>query len=311
MKVAIKDFEDFLFNKNLKKRTVEQYVYYFLNFSLIGKKFNQMTVNKFLSSPSNKNSVARSFLVNFKKFLILNYRELGLSTEERLEIAEVEIPELTGRKKQRLIHPLTEEQVLGLEKYLKEEKYKLQLLLSFYGGLRIGELLKIQIVSFNWEEWKKDMAQYGECRVYGKGNKEGIAFFPPWLMKRIARFIRMGNFKSLSSYIFLNKVENLENINFENRKVAWNTVLKKAGIAAGLTKLNSEGKPIKETVVHPHRLRHSFGFHLKTIRKLDIRDIQELLRHSSISSTQIYTKVEKGYLKERLKGSDSLATIQS
>ena len=57
----------------------------------------------------------------------------------------------------------------------------------------------------------------------------------------------------------------------------------------------------KETVVHPHRLRHSLGGNL--IKKgMDIRLIKDILRHKSIRSTEIYTQLDKETLKEKYMG---------
>lgn len=299
MILNINKFEDWLINKNLSRVTIESYLYYFVAFS-IHKSFTQININDFLSKKQHKNGVARAFLRNLRKYLMTNYKECGMNSEERIEVAEIEIPTITGRRKERLIKPLTEEQVLDLEKQFQDEKEKLQLLMSYYGGLRIGELYKIQVGSFNWSEWKKNIQHVGECRVYGKGNKEGLAFFPSWLMKRIAKYIRTQSFPSLSSYLFLKDIESIEGIKIEHRYTTWEKKLKKAGIQAGITHLNSQGNIIQETKVHPHKLRHSWGHYLKNVKKVDIRNIQEILRHSSISSTQRYTYTDKSHLKEIL-----------
>lgn len=294
-------FEDWLTNKNLKDQTIRNYLYYFHKFVPYYQSFTQVNVSKFLSEKGNRNINARAFIWNLRKFLMVHYKELGLNQEARIEISEVEIPAQTGRTKQRLVKPLTEEQILEIEKYFVNEKEKLQLLMSYYGGLRLGELFKIRVSSFNWEEWKKDPSQLGECRVYGKGDKEGIALFPPGLMRRIARYIRSANFASLGSYIFLKNLESLEGINLINRTSIWQKKLKKAAINAGIIKFDTNGKIIDDTNVHPHKLRHSWGYHLRNVKNMDIRDIQEVLRHSSITSTQIYTYADKSRLKELLK----------
>lgn len=304
MKIPLDLFVGWLKSKNLKARTIEEYVYYFNKF-VPYPNFSQETISKFLSKKENMNGVARSFLINFQKFLMRNHVQLGISKDEKMEIAEVELPTLSGKKKLRLIKPLTIDQVLLIEKFLPDEKEKLKLLLSFYGGLRHGELLKIQVLSFNWLEWKKDMSQWCECRVFGKGDKEGIAFFPPEATKRVASFIREKNFPSLSSYIFLDrKVEDLSKINIRNRQSQWTAKIKKAAIEAGIVQFNSEGKVIEETDVYPHKLRHSWGYHLRNVKGLDLREIQEILRHSSLDSTQIYVYLDKKEIKDKLKASD-------
>lgn len=300
MKICVNDFRNWMKNRNLKEATIRGYVFLFLSFDNQYQFFDQESVNKFLASKKNVHPKTRGFLMNLKKFLMANYKELGLTREKRIEISEVELPEFSGRPKQRLINPLSEEQVKQLENYLPTEERKLQLFMTYYGGLRIGELQKIKILSFNWEDWKKDMTQLGECRVYGKGDKEGIAFFPPWLMKRIAAYIRSRSFPSLSSYLFVKNSKDPNNTVLPIYMWGWHTDLRAAGVKSGITKLNEEGKIIEETKVNPHRLRHSWGAHLHNVKKLDIRDIQEILRHSSISSTQIYTHVDKSQLKKTL-----------
>ncbi len=296
MNIPIDRFEEWLWNKGLKERTVEDYIYYFNKFNY--ETFSQDTVSKFLSFKQHRNSVARSFLTNFQKFLSVNYKELKLNYTQRMDISEVELPKLTGRAKSRLIDPLSMEEITLLEKHLPEEKEKLQLLLSYYCGLRLGELLKISIISFNWNEWKKSPKEMGECRVYGKGDKEGIALVPGFLMKRLAHYIHSRKFASVNSKLF---IRDSDKLNLKNASRNWQMKLRAAGISSNLTKLDEKEEVIKETSVHPHRLRHSYGDYLLNKKKLNLREVQELLRHSSISSTEIYTRVNKEELKQKLK----------
>ena len=275
MKIPLDKFEDWLRNKNLKERTVENYIYYFNKFT--DEVFTQESVSRFLADKTNRNSVGRSFLINFQKFLKVNYRELGFSQESRLKITEVELPKLTGRVKQTLITPIPHEQIAVLEKFLETEQLKLELLISYYCALRLGELLKITGLSFNWEIWGKDKEKMGECRVFGKGDKEGIALIPSFLMKRIGKWIQGRNWKdsaSLSDKLF---VRDSADIDVKNRARLWQMRLREAGIRSGITKVDSAGKPIKETVVHPHRLRHSYASYLINDKGMDIRKVQEVL----------------------------------
>jgi len=295
VRVPIDKFEDWLRNKNLKERTIENYVYYFNKFT--ADSFTQETISRFLADKTNRNSIARGFLVNFKKFLTVNYKELGFSQESRLNIAEVELPKLTGRVKQRIIKPIPHEHIELLERNLETEKEKLELLLSYYCALRLGELLKINILSFDWDKWKKDPSKMGECRVFGKGDKEGIALVPALLMKRIAIYIKTKNFSSLDSRIF---VRGNTDINLKNKSRTWQNKLREAGLKAGLTKRDSEGKIIKDTAIHPHRLRHSYASYLLNEKGLNLKEIQEVLRHASLQSTQIYTHTDKEALKGKL-----------
>jgi len=299
MKVRVDQFEDYLRSKNLKERTIENYIYYFNKF-FIYDKFNQESLAKFLSEKANRNKVSRAFLVNFKKFLMRNRDELKISEEDYVKMIETELPEGTGKQKRRLVNPIPHEQIALLEKALENERLKLMLLLTYYGGLRLGELMKIRILSFNWDEWKKDMEQMGECRVLGKGDKEGIALIPSFLMKRIAKYLRSSQFKSISIHGHL-FIKDTGKSDTSNRSRIWQIRLAEAGIKSGITQLDVNKKPVVGTKVHPHRLRHSFAAHLLKDLKLNLRYVQEALRHNSIVSTQIYTHINKEELKDKLK----------
>ena len=61
--------------------------------------------------------------------------------------------------------------------------------------------------------------------------------------------------------------------------------------------MGENGEYIQSTIIHPHKLRHQLGHDLMREGK-HIRVIQEALRHSNISSTQIYTQISKDELKE-------------
>lgn len=297
MKVPLDKFENWLINKNLKPRTVENYLYYFNKFT--SEVFDQESVSRFLSLAPNRNSISRSFLLNYKKFLLVNYEELGISPELKSKIASVELPGLSGRAKQRIIRPILHAKIFEIEKYLETDKEKLQLLLSYFCGLRLGELLKISIISFDWDKWKENPEEMGECRVFGKGDKEGIAWVPADIMSKVASFIHNQDFSSVQSYLF--RDPNKE-YNFNALARQWQLKLSAAAVRAGVTQLNPEGKVVKETSVHPHRLRHSYASHLLNVVGMDIREIQKLLRHKDISSTQIYAHVEDSNLTKKMSG---------
>lgn len=296
MKIDLSNFENWLINKGLKDRTIENYLYYFNKFTF--EFFNQETVSKFLSFKSNRNTVAKGFLLNFKKYLLVNYKELGLENS-RPDILEVEFPQITGRKKTRIINPLSREEIKLLEKHLPTEKEKLQLLITYYGqGLRLGGLLKIKVISFNWNKWKEDPKDTGELRVFEKGDKEGLVYLPSEIMQRVAKFIYRVGITSPDSYLFIKPTK--KNQKIKDLARTWQLKLSKAGIDSGITQIGKDGKPIKETVVHPHRLRHTFATHYLE-KEGNLKKVQKALRHSDISSTQIYTHVEDKELKKDAK----------
>lgn len=147
-------------------------------------------------------------------------------------------------------------------------------------GLRISELLNLQ---------KHDLFLNEEIiRVIGKGSKErvipigsdGIFWLNSYLAK--SRPIIADNMKS-EGYIFLNaRGKKL------SRMGAWKIIdkyVKEAGINKG---------------VHPHTFRHSFATHLIE-GGADLRAVQEMLGHSSISTTQIYTHIDREFIKQEHK----------
>ncbi len=296
MKISLDKFESYLESKNLKGRTIQEYIYYFNKFT--SSSFNQESVAKFLSEKSNRNGIARSFLINLQKFVALNHKELGLSIDQRLDSSEVELPKLSGRKKRRVLKTLTIDQIKLIEQNLDEEKNKIMLWLSFYGGLRIGELMKIKVISFNWDKWRKDPKSWGECNVLGKGDKERPAFLPGGLMVRVAQYLRTRSALEPNSTIFIRRYDSYRNI--KGGSTTWQRTFKKAAIKAGIIKVDSEGKVIEETDISPHIMKHSRGTYCSEVLNMDIKKIKEILGHSSLTSTQIYTHANKENLKKEL-----------
>ena len=125
----------------------------------------------------------------------------------------------------------------------------------------------------------------GFLRIHGKGNKErfvpiGIkAMFDIMSYVKKLRPHQLKNKKS-SGIVFLNKYGTML-----TRMSIWN-IMKQSAINAGIT-----------ITVSPHIIRHSFATHLLE-GGADLRAVQEMLGHSSITTTQIYTKADKTYLKE-------------
>ena len=219
-----------------------------------------------------------------------NHQELNIDDYYYKEIGDVYYPGITGRTKQRLINPLTEEQINILENTLETEELKIMIQINYQAGLRLGELIKIQVNSFNWDVWKQNPEKMGEVRVFGKGDKEGIALIHVPLMKRIANFINSNsdNYKGIDSRLFSMGAS------------SYQKHLHKAGLKSNITKLKEDKSVLDETRVHPHKLRHSFAHNLLVVKGVDIRYIKEAIRHSTIQSTQIYTQLSTQELRDKL-----------
>ena len=147
-----------------------------------------------------------------------------------------------------------------------------------YGcGLRVSECSHLTLECCFLSE--------GYLRVYGKGRKERITPISGCAKKALHAYLIDGRPRLIRSYspstaaVFLNA---------RGRQLSRQSIHKivaKAGLVAGIKNL------------HPHTLRHSFATHLLA-GGADLRVIQEILGHSSISTTQIYTHVNREHIRE-------------
>ncbi len=240
---SIQKFQDWLINKQLSSRTIEGYLYYYLRFTKDDSIFNQESASKFYSKKANRHSIGKAFLINFRKFLMENHKELKIPVVELGDIAEMDLSSFKVGKAIRLVRPIAHEDIQLLEKYLPSERLKIQLQLTYSCGLRLGEALKVRFRNFNWSEWGKDMTKMGECRVMGKGGKPGIAIVPGPLMNRIAHFFKSKVFNPVTqdSLLFVKNTVPDEEINVKSKSSSWQRHLGHAGVKSGLTKLDGKG----------------------------------------------------------------------
>jgi len=147
----------------------------------------------------------------------------------------------------------------------------------FYAtGIRLNELAGLNIGSVNPQEKL--------LRVLGKGNKERIVPFGKPAKNALESYLKKRGESWISPQetpLFTGRGE---------KRIARRTIQQRVNI---YLKEILGGR----TGASPHTLRHTFGTHLLE-NDADIRSIQELLGHSSISSTQIYTKVNPKKMKE-------------
>lgn len=146
-------------------------------------------------------------------------------------------------------------------------------------GLRVSELINLRITDLNFEQ--------GFIRVVGKGDKERLIPIGKKAIKEINLYMPDRN--------SLPRIEkSSENILFLNRRgkgltrVMVFTIVKNAARDAGVKK-----------EISPHTLRHSFATHLVE-GGADIRIVQEMLGHESILTTEIYTHLDRQYLRDTI-----------
>jgi len=135
-----------------------------------------------------------------------------------------------------------------------------------YGcGLRVGELVGLSLEDIDLEErW---------LRVLGKGNKERMSPIGQTALEAIRVYLAQRNAHPTERAIF---------VNYKGTRITTRAVHQ-------ITKFYGT-MLLGDPSVHPHEFRHSFATHLLNAGA-DLRAIQELLGHSSLSTTQIYTKV--------------------
>lgn len=269
----IEEFIDYLrFEKKYSENTISSYkrdlnktnTYIKKDFAKLNKKDIQNYIQK-ISKSENVSSVSRciSTLKSFYKFLELNkYTSLNPLTTITNPKTVKKLPKI-----------LSEEEIEKLlDINLKTDfdyRNKAMLELMYSSGLRVSELINLNVNDIDLSN--------ASVRIFGKGSKERIIPLNDYAIDALNNYIlthRRSLFKhGESNYLFLN--------NHGNK-------MTRQGFFKILEKIAKE-KGIKSEL-SPHTLRHSFATHLLK-HGADLRSIQELLGHSDISTTQIYTHI--------------------
>lgn len=269
----IEEFIDYLrFEKKYSENTISSYkrdlnktnTYIKKDFAKLNKKDIQNYIQK-ISKSETASSVSRciSTLKSFYKFLELNkYTSLNPLTTITNPKTVKKLPKI-----------LSEEEIEKLlDINLKTDfdyRNKAMLELMYSSGLRVSELINLNVNDIDLSN--------ASVRIFGKGSKERIIPLNDYAIDALNNYIlnhRRSLFKhGESNYLFLN--------NHGNK-------MTRQGFFKILEKIAKE-KGIKSEL-SPHTLRHSFATHLLK-HGADLRSIQELLGHSDISTTQIYTHI--------------------
>ncbi|MDR0800852.1 MAG: site-specific tyrosine recombinase XerD [Endomicrobium sp.] len=276
-KKAIDDFISYIvFEKGLSKNTVMAYkadISKFINFAekkqITLENFEHNDITDFLWEMKTKNLKPRSIcrlmesLRQFYKFL--NSEEL-IKNNPTLHLASIRIPEslpsmLAFDEVNLLLNSVSADDEMHI-------RNKAMIELLYAAGLRVSELVNLKFSNINLKD----------CflRIIGKGSKERLIpfgnkakiFINIYLAKRKPALAE-------DDYVFISRLgKKLSRIEF------WRQ-LKNIARNAGITKN-----------ITPHTLRHSFASHLLK-GGADIRFVQEMLGHNSITTTQIYTHLDR------------------
>ena len=275
-----KFIEYLIIDKKYSENTIKSYNNDLKKFNNFNKK-NIEKINdndiknyiKFLNKENNDTKTIShniSTLRSFYKFLLI---------EKKIKTNPMEYIELPKTKKS-LPKTLSIEEIDKLldinliDAFSYRNKAMLELMYS--SGLRVSELVNVNIHDIDTSN----------CiiRIMGKGSKERIVPLGDYAIKYIEIYIKEYREKlikkEINNYLFLNN---------HGKKMTRQGFFK-------ILKQIAKEKNIK-TEFSPHTLRHSFATHLLN-GGADLRSIQEMLGHESISTTQIYTHVSKEKLKE-------------
>jgi integrase/recombinase XerD len=285
----IKEYQNFLrLERGLSKNTIENYTFdieklvLFLNqhdIKVSPIQISEETVQQFIyeiASKVNARSQSRiiSGLKSFFNYLVFeDYRK-----DTPLEL--IEVPK-TGRK---LPDTLATEEIDALISAIdlstpEGERNRAMLETLYSCGLRVSELVGLKISDLFFEE--------GFIKITGKGNKQ--------------RFVPVGNstIKYITSYVNLIRVhyptqKGFEDTLFLNRRgkqltrAMVFTIIKDLAVKINLNK-----------TISPHTFRHSFATHLLE-NGADLRSIQLMLGHESITTTEVYMHLDRKFLSEVL-----------
>ena len=273
----IDSYKDFLiYEKGLSENTVSAYISDINKVSGQEEYFDleNFLPDTYLMSSNNKNYSGstkkriQSSINQFLKYLIdENY------------IANIEINNVSVMSEKKLPHVLSPNEIDKLINFYNHDLFissrnKTIIDFMYSTGCRVSELINVEESDIDIEE--------AFVRLEGKGSKQRIVPLGSKVLINLESYLPLRNKdrKSKNNKLFISKsYKNLD-------RTAVFRIIKSTGVKAGIHK-----------ELYPHILRHSAATHMLE-GGCDLRTVQEFLGHSSVSTTQIYTKVTKAFLEE-------------
>lgn len=266
----IQQFITFLLQENQSKESTEQ-----LLLSVDTTTLQKYLAHLYLSGKQARSQARElSALRSFYRFLMYE----KLISEDPTQY--IESPKI-GQKLPEVLSVLEIEEMINHIDLSKPEGERNKAIVEImYGcGLRVSEAINLKISQLHFEE--------NYIKIIGKGNKERLIPIGENAKKAITLYLE-GSRKKL-------KIEKeMSNILFLNRRGKQLTremvflIIKQIANESGITKK-----------VSPHTLRHSFATHLIE-GGADLRAVQEMLGHESITTTEIYTHLDQDYLRSTI-----------
>lgn len=271
-KITVITFKTWLENKNLQPSTIGKYLAHCSELNVL----DQAIVSQYINA--HNTLLARASLKNLIRFYIEN-QDIALQNGQTIEtLSKIFIPDLKHKIKKE-IQPISLTQVYMIEEKLSNERLRLMLLIGFWGGCRINELLKMRVsnIKESLDAWLKDESKMGRINVIAKGGTEMFVSIIPPVMDRLFKWFEEQKYT----------VDDLDKKVWKIAERRWRDVLETASLEVLGRKVN------------PHLLRHSIATHY--IRKnKSLMAIKGHLRHKSIISTQIYTHMAREQVETEL-----------
>lgn len=170
-----------------------------------------------------------------------------------------------AKRHKRLPVVLTKNEVSAIINSIDNPKHKLLVTLAYGAGIRVSEVVNLRVADL-------DLDQLNLVVRGGKGNKDRITVIPKIIVGSLTELLQE---KLNDDYVF--ESNRGGKLTSRTAQIVFERARKKAKIRKNATF---------------HSLRHSFATHLLE-NGIDVRYIQELLGHASVTTTQIYTKVTK------------------
>lgn len=271
------EYLDFLeIEKGLSKNTLEAYRRDLSNFfdfcnDIDISKIQRTQINSYVRNLHEKKysptSIMRKIasLRGFFKWACANEKTKSNPT---LTLEQPKIP-------QKLPKVMTAEEINSILNQDLSKLHRVIIELLYGCGLRVSELVNLKINDFDLN------GKYLECT--GKGSKDRIV---PLGKKAIS---------AIKNYL-PEREYNIQKYNLQSKQLLINEKGKQVTRQEVYTFIHEQGKKLHKAI-SPHTLRHTFATHLLE-NGADLRVVQELLGHSDVSTTQLYTHISKKRLKE-------------
>ena len=273
----ITSFQEFLiYEKGLSKNTVEAYksdAIKFTHYADLNNLNKNVMTSYFLelSEFNYSNATKQRMYSSIKQYL--NFLEVnGI-------INHVEIEDIQFKSALKLPDVLNVSEINKMINFYKHDSFlnsRNRTILDFLysTGSRVSEVINVNLSDIDTKD--------SFVRLEGKGSKQRIVPLGSLLIDNLIDYINIRD----------------SNMNLESNKLFLSKSFKKLDRTAVFRLIKSTGVKLGlSNDLHPHILRHSAATHMLE-GGCDLRTVQEFLGHSSVSTTQIYTKVTKEFLEE-------------